>query len=94
MSYVPKSTPRTANLVGRAQHSDLSGILDDILSGVKSAGSSALNFYNSAQQAQGAQQAYQSMQPAQVAPSGGGISTQTVLLVGVGAVGLYFLLKK
>ena len=94
MAYVNKTTPRTTGLIARPEHSDLSGILDDIISGVKSAGNSALNFYNSAQQAKGAAGAYQSMTPPPTAASGGGISTQTVLLLGGAAVGLYFILKK
>lgn len=97
MAYVNSSPRRVDTLIARPEHSDLSGVLDDIINGVKSAGSAALNFYNSAQQAQGAQSAYQSMTPPPVAaPSAGigGISTTTILLVGGGALGLYFLLKK
>lgn len=94
MAYVPKPDIRFSNLIARQNHSDLSGVLDDILNGVKSAGKAALNFYNSAQQAQGAQQAYQSMTPATTTPSAGGISTKTVVILGGAAVGLYFLLKK
>lgn len=97
MSYYNRPTPRTMGLRTSPIQSDLSGILDDIINGVKSAGKAALNFYGSAQQAQGAQQAYQNMTPATTYPpasGGGGISTTTLLLLGGGAVGLYFLLKK
>jgi hypothetical protein len=94
MAYVNKTTPRTTGLIARPEHSDLSGIFDDIVNGVKSAGQSAINFYNSAQQAKGAAGAYSAMTPPPAPAAGGGISTQTLLLLGAAGLGLYFITKK
>lgn len=86
---------KTNKLIMRRVPSGVGDWLDDL----KGAGSSVLNFYNSAQQAQGASaataQANKDLAAALAAKQGAGIDTTTLAIGGVAlAAVLFFALRK